>query len=141
MATSNSPSRTPFLLLFRNAGLDTHASLNEAERAAMTRRWNEWYDNLEKDGKAAGGSPLALEGRVVTGRTGQVVTDGPYAEAKEIVGGYVILTVAGMDEATAIAQQVPGLATDLIVEIREIVPASPALDGVKGHAPKPRVVA
>lgn len=135
MATPNSSARVPFLLLFRNAGPDAHASLNEAERVAMTQRWNDWYENLQKEGKATGGAPLALEGRVVTGKTGRVVTDGPYAEAKEIVGGYVILTVANMDEATAIAQQVPGLAIDLIVEIREIVSSSPALRGVKGHGP------
>lgn len=137
MATPNSSSRVPFMLLFRNAGPDAHAVLTEAEREAMTQRWNDWYEKLEKEGKAAGGAPLALSGRVVTGKTGQVVTDGPYAEAKEIVGGYVILTVANLDEATAIARQVPGLAIDLTVEVREIVSSSPVLKGVNGRGPQP----
>ncbi|HEU5080378.1 MAG TPA: YciI family protein [Opitutaceae bacterium] len=134
MASSNTSSRSPFLLLFRNAGPDAHAHLNEQERADLTKRWNDWYGRLEAEGKVSTGAPLALNGRVVTGRVGNVVTDGPYAEAKEIVGGFVILTVANLDEATEIARQVPGLAIDLTVEVRPIAAVSPALEGVKGHA-------
>jgi hypothetical protein len=48
------------------------------------------------------------------------VVDGPFAEAKEAVGGYVLLRVSGLDEATQIAQRHPGLEYGLIIEVREM---------------------
>lgn len=133
MANNSGSVATSFLLLFRNAGPDAHAHLNVAERQELTERWNAWYEGLEKAGKVSTGAPLALEGRVVTGKRGEFVTDGPFAEAKEIVGGFVILTVENIEEATKIARTVPGLAVDLTVELRPIASVSPALTGVKGH--------
>jgi hypothetical protein len=58
-----------------------------------------------------------METRVVAGPNGRVI-DGPFAEAKEAVGGYVKLLVKDMDEATAIAQRHPGLEYGLIIEVR-----------------------
>jgi hypothetical protein len=46
------------------------------------------------------------------------VTDGPFSEAKEAVGGYVMLRVSGMNEATEIARRHPGLEHGLIIEVR-----------------------
>ncbi len=46
------------------------------------------------------------------------MTDGPFAEAKEAIGGYVKLLVSGLDEATEIAQRHPGLEYGLIIEVR-----------------------
>jgi hypothetical protein len=64
-----------------------------------------------------------------------MVVDGPYAETKEVVGGYLFLTVANMEEATEIAKQCPGLPLGLTVEVRPVVDVSPVLEGVRGHAP------
>src|SRR5215216_1737787 len=103
----NNPNATtsPFLLLFRNAGPDTHQHLSPEQREQLTKRWNDWVDGLLAQGKMQHGRPLGLQGRVVSGPRGERVTDGPYAEATEVVGGYVFLTVAGLDEATEIAKQ------------------------------------
>jgi hypothetical protein len=125
----------PFLLLFRGAGPEAHQHLTLAEREEMTRRWNEWFESLAAQGKVLHGHPLGLAGRVVSGRRGQVVTDGPYAEAKEAVGGYFWLSVADIDEATAIAKDCPGLALGITVEVRPVAAFSPVLEGV--HA-RPR---
>ena len=122
-----------FLLLFRNAGPETHAHLSAAEREAMTRQWNDWYEGLAAQGKVQHGRPLGLGGRVVSGPRGQNVTDGPFAESKEVVGGYFFLTVADLDEATAIAKQCPGLALGLTVEVRPVADVSPVLEGVRGR--------
>jgi len=134
MPTSQSPapSAAPFLLLFRNAGPDSHAHLTEAQKAELTRQWNDWFGRLTAEGKLSQGRPLDLGGRVVSGPQGRVVTDGPFAEAKEAVGGYFLLTVADIEEATEIARQCPGLAIGLTVEVRPVLTCSPVLTGVRG---------
>jgi hypothetical protein len=133
--TTNSvpPPGSPFLLLFRNAGPETHQHLTPEQRAELTRQWNAWYDGLAARGKVEHGRPLALGGRVVSGPRGERVTDGPFAEAKEVVGGYFFLRVADIDEATAIAQQCPGLPLGLSVEVRPVADVSPVLEGVRGR--------
>ena len=50
------------------------------------------------------------------------MVDGPFAEAKEAVGGYVKLVVADLAEATAIAQRHPGLEHGMLIEVRELTP-------------------
>jgi hypothetical protein len=118
----NSPSREPFLLLFRNSGPETHAHLSDTQRDQLLTRWNAWYDGLAAQGKAIEGQPLNLETRIVSGPNGARVVDGPFAEAKEAIGGYVKLLVSGRDEATEIARQHPGLAYGLIIEVRSMKP-------------------
>ena len=131
---SNSPT-SPFLLLFRNAGPDTHAHLSPPQREQVTQQWNNWYEGLAAQGKVQHGRPLGLGGRVVSGAKGQFVVDGPYAETKEVVGGYFFLTVRDLDEATEIAKHCPGLALGLTVEVRPVVDVSPVLEGVRGRPP------
>jgi hypothetical protein len=126
---------TPFLLLFRNAGPDPHRHLSAEQRQVLAKQWNDWYDGLAAQGKVQHGRPLAAEGRVVSGPGGQRVTDGPYAEAKEAIGGYFFLTVADIDEATEIAKKCPGLPLGLTVEVRPIAEVSPVLDAVRGRPP------
>lgn len=130
---SRSTASARYLLLFRNAGEESHAHLTDAEREELTRAWNDWYARLAAAGKVKDASPLALGGRVLEGKRGDVVKDGPFAEAKEVVGGYFIVQAAGLDEATEIARGCPGLRIGLSVEIREVLSASPVLQGVRGH--------
>jgi hypothetical protein len=137
MATNSSAQTSPFLLIFRNAGEESHRHLTPAQRDQLTKKWNDWYEELTANGKVQHGSPLELGGRVVSGAQGERVVDGPYAEAKEVVGGYLFLTVADLTEATAIAKQCPGLPIGLTVEVRPVAEVSPMLNGVKGHVPKP----
>src|SRR5205814_6435578 len=106
-------SSLPFMLLFRNAGPETHAHLSAEQRQQLVTRWNAWFDGLVAAGKATEGQPLELETRVVSGPGGSRVTDGPFPEAKEAIAGYVRLMVSSLEEATAIAQRHPGLAYGL----------------------------
>lgn len=135
MAKHPTPSSAPFLLLFRNAGPETHRHLSPEQRAQLTKQWNDWYDGLAAAGKVQHGRPLGLQGRVVSGARGQLVMDGPYAEAKEAVGGYFFLTVSDLDEATEIAKGCPGLPLGLTVEVRPIAEFSPVLEELRGRAP------
>jgi hypothetical protein len=113
-------SATPFILFFRNSGPETHAHLSADERQQLMTRWNAWYDDLAAEGKAIAGTPLELETRIVSGARGERVVDGPFAETKEAIGGYVMLMVNDLDEATAIAQAHPGLPYGLQIELRRL---------------------
>lgn len=81
--------------------------------------------------------PREPPGRVVSGTRGESVVDEPHAEAKEAIGGYFFLSVADLDEATAIAKMCPGLPLGLSVEVRPVAEFSPVLKGVHGRPAKP----
>ena len=136
MKTAPVPAPSPYLLLFRNSGPETHAHLSPDQRQQLVTRWNAWYDDLAAAGKAVEGQPLELETRLVSGPHGARIVDGPFAEAKEAVGGYVKLLVSGLEEATAIAQRHPGLAYGLIIEVRSMTVAC-HLGVTAGHSAQP----
>jgi hypothetical protein len=120
--TKPSTPPAPYMLLFRNSGPETHAHLSPEQRQQLVVGWNAWFEGLVAQGKATEGQPLELETRVVSGSGGHRVIDGPFPEAKEAIGGYVKLLVSGLDEATAIARQHPGLEYGLIIEVRQLPP-------------------
>ncbi|MEO6568014.1 MAG: YciI family protein [Opitutaceae bacterium] len=124
------------MLLFRNAGPDVHHHLSPDQRTALAQQWNDWFESLASKGKVQHARPLGLGGRVVSGLRGERVTDGPYAEGKEVVGGYFFLTVADLEEATEIAKGCPGLPLGLTVEVRPVADFSPVLEEVRGRGPK-----
>jgi len=78
-----------------------------------------WHARLVDEGKMKRGQRLAREVRMVSR---QGVTDGPFAEAKEIVGGYWFCLAGSLEEAAALAAQNPCLACGLMYEIRPIEP-------------------
>ena len=122
MATHLTAAPSAFMLLFRNSGPENHAHLSPAERQQLVTDWNDWFEGLVAQGKAIEGQPLELDTRVVAGAGGARITDGPFPEAKEAIGGYVKLLVSGLDEATAIARRHPGLEYGLVIEVRELTP-------------------
>lgn len=123
------------MLLFRNGGVEAHQHLSAAERAELAKKWNDWYDGLAAKNKVSQGQPLGLTGRVVAGKLGERVIDGPYAETKEVVAGFIVLRVGDIDEATEIAKQCPGLSVGLTVEVRPLVSVSPILEDVRARPP------
>ena len=76
-----------------------------------------WHDRLVAEGKLKAGQRLTTEGKLVTKRN---VMDGPFAEAKEVIGGYWFFLASSLDEAAALAAQNPCLACGLAYEIRPI---------------------
>ncbi|HEU5080990.1 MAG TPA: YciI family protein [Opitutaceae bacterium] len=117
---TSSAAQKSYLLLFRNTGPENYTSVTDENRSEVIGRWNNWYDQLVKQGKAVEGTPLRDETRVVSGKGGSRVIDGPFAEAKEAIGGFVRIVAANLEEATAIAQQHPGLAFGMQIEVREM---------------------
>ena len=89
-------------------------------------RWMAWMKGMGARGEFAGANRLQDNGRVLRGSGSAEGTDGPFAEAKEIVGGYVLINAPDLAAATAIARGCPGLALNsTIVEVRPIEPLPP----------------
>jgi len=116
-------NKNEYLLLFR--GTDWSKHLSPEEMQTVVGQWMAWFKQLSEQGKAIGGSPLDTEGKVVSGKNGRTIVDGPFAESKEAIGGYFLLRVDTMEEAVAIAQQCPGLPHGAKVEVRHIVDQCP----------------
>ena len=77
----------------------------------------DWRDRLVAEGRMKSGQRLARPAKLVSR---QGVTDGPFAEAKEIIGGYWFFVAGSLDEAAALAAQNPCLACGLSYEVRPI---------------------
>lgn len=122
----------PFLLIFREGSADAYTSLSAEQRQQLLQQWNAWYDGLAESGKVQHGNPLEGGGRVVSGTRGERVTDGPFAESTEAIGGYFFLTVRDLEEATEIARRCPSLPYGMKVEVRPVAEACATL-GVKGR--------
>jgi hypothetical protein len=106
---------------------ESWARLELAERQRIYAETVTLSDELRARGQYLGGSPLhpaatATSVRVRDGK--RVVTDGPFAETREHIGGYMLIDVATLDDAIAIAARVP-LARLSTVEIRLVREGSP----------------
>ena len=126
----STPTKAPeYMLLFR--GNDWHKGLSPEEMQNIANQWMAWFNRLTQQGKAIAGSPLEPEGKLVSGKNGRVVADGPFAESKEAIGGYFLLRVDSFDEAVAIAQECPWLPHGVKIEVRPVAEHCPmASEGV-----------
>ncbi len=118
LTMSTTTAKSDYMLLFRGTNWDQE--LSPEQRQKVVTEWYAWFDRLTQEGKCKGGHPLRDEGKIVSGRKGRTVADGPFAESKEAIGGYFYLEVADEDEAIAIAQQCPGLEYGAVVEVRPV---------------------
>ena len=91
----------------------------DAEAVAGMMRYNE---ELTKAGVLLaldGLHPPASGARVSYGEGGVTVKDGPFAEAKEVIGGYWVIDVSSREEAVEWARRIPGAPGD-VVEVRQV---------------------
>jgi hypothetical protein len=98
-------------------------AIPESRRDAIMREYGELMESLDQSGHHLAGAKLqptsaASTLRVRNGKL--VVTDGPYAETKEQVGGYHLIECNGLDEAVAIAQRIPTLPFGGTIEVRPL---------------------
>lgn len=100
---------------------DTSWDPSKPEIQEAYKRVGEWFEQHSKSGKIYGGEELksTTTATTVRRRDGKItVTDGPYTEAKESIGGYALVDVRDLDEAIAMAKTWPVLST---IEIRPLV--------------------
>jgi len=116
-------SNNGYMLIF--LGTDWHNGLSPERMQQVAGEWMAWFKRLTDQGKVTGGNPLEPAGKIVSGKGGRVVADGPFAESKEAIGGYFLLKVGTMDDAVAIAQECPGLPYGVKVEVRPVMEQCP----------------
>lgn len=121
MSTQNSD--TKYMLLFR--GNDWHKGLSAEQTQEVANQFMAWFNRLSQHGTVLAGNPLEAEGKVVSGKGGRVVADGPFAESKEAIGGYFLVQADSLEEAVAIAKDCPALAYGTKVEVRPVAEKCP----------------
>lgn len=106
-----------FLFIYRSSPQE-YAKMSPEEMQQHHQKWMEWIGGAMKEGwMIAPGDALTPEGRVVKPK---VVTDGPFVESKEIVGGYSIIQADTIDDAAKLAKGCPGLSIGGSVEVRPL---------------------
>src|SRR5215471_20556517 len=97
-----------YVYLFRTTPADQEQAMGTPERAQRSMQtWLAWIRELETHGHLKNpGQPLAREGAVVAGPN-KVVTDGPYAEAKDIVLGFIVVEARDLAHAAELAKGCP----------------------------------
>jgi hypothetical protein len=79
-----------------------------------------WLDRLVDEGKMKRGQRLTYKGKTIARKN--TITDGPYGESKEVIGGYWFILANNLDEAAEIAKGNPCLNCGLFSEVRPIDP-------------------
>jgi hypothetical protein len=119
----NTQNQNGYMLLYRSD--EWYSKLSREELRKLMDQNKAWIERLTAQGKAKPGRALERTGAIVFGRNGRFVTDGPFAESKEAIGGYLVLDVETIEEAIAIAQSSPGLAYGGSIEVRPVVEECP----------------
>lgn len=110
-----------FLLIFRRDYVSQEPNLSPEQLQAMMKPWQDWIGNIAAQNKlVTAGDRLDSEGRVV--KPNNVITDGPYVETKEAIGGYTIIKADSIEEAAEISKGCPILSIGGNVEVRTIIP-------------------
>lgn len=117
--TTAAPSH---LLVIRETTPEAYEALTPSQKRRALDEWNAWVDMMAARGVVRDGNTLGDEGRLVSGAGGSV-TDGPFAEAKELVGGYFLLAETSLEEVTGLARECPLLRFGMTIEIRPIARA------------------
>ena len=120
---------TGYLLMMRGADWDHQISDDQLQ--TVVDRTTKWFDAVMKQGKVKGGNALLRRGAVVSGHGGKIVSDGPFAESKEVIGGYLLLDVETLEEAMAIAKTSPGLDYGITIEVRPVTDECPVFKRVR----------
>jgi hypothetical protein len=108
-----------YLMLYRNTAEARQQAMGSPERAQQSMQaWRKWMDGISAKGQLKSpGQPLDDPGRVVRKKA---VTDGPYVETKDIVGGYSIIEARDIDQAAQIASGCPIVEGGGSVEVRPV---------------------
>ncbi len=105
-----------FIFLFRGGNF---RSLSPELMQAHMEKWFAWMDELKRKNIFVSSEPLQPTGKQLSGKD-KTLTDGPFIEAKEMVGGYTVINAKDIDEAVEIAKGCPIFESDGKLEVRPI---------------------
>src|SRR5215211_1869150 len=119
----NTQNQNGYMLLYHSD--EWYNTLSHQALQKLMSQNKAWMEKLSSQGKATPGRALERRGAMVSGKNGRFVTDGPFAESKEAIGGYLVLDVDTIEQAVAIAQTIPGLAYGGSIEVRPMAEECP----------------
>lgn len=106
-----------FMLIFQGGmSPDSSPELMQAQMG----KWMAWIDKLNAAGKYVAGEPLVPGGKLITGKK-KTVTDGPYTEGKEVVGGFFLINAENMNEAVKICDDYPDYDQGGSIQVRQVM--------------------
>jgi hypothetical protein len=105
------------MFLFRGGDV---SKLSPQQQEAQMGKWLAWVEKLTKEGKYLAGEPLLPGGKTISGSK-KTVTDGPFTESKEVIGGFFIVEAKNYDEAVQMAKDSPDYELGGSVEVREVM--------------------
>lgn len=91
----------------------------DAQQTHM-QKWFDWVEKLTQEKRYVGGEALLPGGKTIKGSK-KVVTDGPFTESKELVGGYFVVLAKNLDEAVEMAKACPDYDLNGVVEVRAVM--------------------
>jgi hypothetical protein len=111
-----------FVYLFRSTDAASRAAMGSPEQMQKSmQKWMAWMNQLADKGHIKDrGHPLERTGKLVRG-TQKTITDGPYAEAKDIVGGYTLVEAKDLAEAVELSLGCPIFDGGGVVEVRPVL--------------------
>lgn len=107
------------MFLFRGLSPEDQKFTPEQSQQSM-QKWHGWINELREKDHYVGGEPLVSTGKTLQGKK-PVVTDGPFAEGKELVAGYIIIKAESLEKATELAFGFPDFDIQGSVEVREVL--------------------
>ena len=112
-------SSNQYLIILRQPGTGPGPTPEELQKIMV--RFGTCMDGLHAKKAVVGTNGLQHAGKVIRGPLAEaVITDGPYVEAKEVVGGYVLVRARNLPAAVAMAKRCPGLDYRMTVEVRPV---------------------
>src|SRR5215472_5247616 len=112
----------PSLMLLLHRPVDRLPPMDTETMTKVRHEYQDWAERMRAAGRLKGGSKLTDDaGRIMRDAGGRVaITDGPFTESKEMVGGYFLLTAGDYAEACRLASECPHLRYGSYVEVRQV---------------------
>jgi hypothetical protein len=107
-----------FMLIFHGGHMN---GMSPDQMQAHMGKWMAWVEKLNKANQYVSGEPLLPGGKLITGKAGKSVTDGPYTEGKEVVGGFFIINAKDMTEVVDICKDYPDYEYDGSIQVRQVM--------------------
>lgn len=107
-----------YLILMRLDLLTKEAQPSPEQLQVYMTMYQDWVGGIAAQNKFVGGKGLSTEGKVIRK---EVITDGPFAEVKESLAGFIIVKAKDFDDAVSLARTCPILQGNNSVEVRKVI--------------------
>ena len=108
-----------YLIIMRLDLITKEAQPSPEQMQVYMKMYSDWVGGIAAQNKFVGGKGLSTEGKVI--KSGGAVTDGPYAEVKESIAGFIIVRAKDFDDALEMGRTCPILQGDNSVEVRKVI--------------------